>query len=502
MTVDDRPATRIERDSLGEVEVPADAYYGAQTQRAVENFAISGRRFGRRFLRAPGQIKQAAARANGTLELLPAERARAIERAAAEVAEGRWDAQFVVDVYQTGSGTSTHMNANEVIARRAGEILGGVRVHPNDEVNLGQSSNDVIPTAIHVAAADAVRELLLPGLQELAAALRAVASRYGDVVKVGRTHLQDATPVTFAQEFGGHASQVEAAVRRVRAAAVELEEVALGGTAVGTGLNADPRFAPLAIAELSALSGLPLRQAGDHFAAQGAQDAAVAVSGAVRTAAVALIKIANDLRLLGSGPRCGIGELRLPAVAPGSSIMPGKVNPVIAEAAIQAAAQAIANDVAVTLGGQGGLLELNTMLPLIAVNLIESIEIVGAAAANLARRCVRGLQVDRVRVAEQLERSLAQVTALTPVLGYDRAAEVAHRAYDSGRTIREVCLEEGLLTAEQLDRWLDPARMTRPGRIGAGGVEAGAGATDASGAAGGADAPAGGEGNGHAAEEP
>jgi len=460
----DRRATRTERDSMGPMEVPADALWGASTQRAVLNFPVSGERFPRRFIAALGLIKAAAAEANGALGVLDAARAQAIEAAAREVAAGRWDAHFVVDVFQTGSGTSTNMNANEVIATRARQMLGpdGPPVHPNDHVNASQSSNDVIPSALHVAARVAIAEDLLPALEQLAASLRAKAREFDDVVKIGRTHGMDATPVRLGQEFGGWARQIELAAARVAAASEDLAELALGGTAVGTGINCPPGFAERAIATLSADTGLAFREASDHFEAQGARDAAVAASGALRGAAVALFKIANDVRLLASGPRCGIAELRLPAVQPGSSIMPGKVNPVIAEAAIQVAAQVVGNDAAVALGGMTGQLELNAMIPLITRNLLESIRLLANAARLFAERCIDGLEADRARAAELVERSLAMVTVLAPRIGYDRAAAIAKQAAETGRTVREICTEQAVLPPDELAALLDPRAQTGP----------------------------------------
>jgi fumarate hydratase class II len=421
---------RVEKDSMGEVRVPAGAYYGGQTQRAVENFPISGLRFPRRFVRALGLVKWAAAKANLELGLLPEREGEAILRAAEEVVGGRHDGDFVLDVFQTGSGTSTNMNANEVIANRAIELLGGTvgsrtPVHPNDHVNRCQSSNDVIPTATHVAALLALDEVLVPGLEQLRAALAAKAAAFDGVVKSGRTHLMDATPVRLGQEFAGYASQVEHALARLEATRPRLAELALGGTAVGTGINAHEEFAPRAIAHIARRTGLPLREAPDHFEAQGARDAVVELSGALKGAAVSVAKIANDLRWLGSGPRTGIAEIRLPALQPGSSIMPGKVNPVIPEAVIQVAAQVIGNDVAVTLGGLGGTFELNTMMPLMAHDVLFSTETLGAAAAVLASRCVEGIEADPGRALDLAGRSLVTVTALVPVLGYDLAADIA-----------------------------------------------------------------------------
>jgi fumarate hydratase class II len=462
------PSEHAERDSLGEVRVPDDVYYGAQTARARDNFPVSGRGLRPALVHALGLLKGAAARANAALGLLPADLAGAIARAADEVAEGRHDGQFVVDVFQTGSGTSSHMNANEVIAKRANETLTGRRqakepAHANDHVNLGQSSNDVFPTAIHVAALLALDRQLLPALGELCDALAAKAREFGDVVKIGRTHLQDATPVRLGQEFAGYARMVQRGIDRLCEARTALEEVALGGTAVGTGLNTHPEFAARALAEVNARTGLALRPAPDYFEALGSRHAVVAASGALKTLATDLMKIANDLRLLSSGPRCGLGEVELPALQPGSSMMPGKVNPVVPEAVCQVAAQVIGNDTAITVGGQAGLLELNVMMPMMADNLLESIELLANVSRLLARRCVAGLVARRERCRQLIEESLALTTALVPRVGYDEAARLARRAYEEGTTVREVARREAGLTAEELDRLLDPDRMTRGG---------------------------------------
>jgi fumarate hydratase class II len=451
---------------MGPVEVPADAYYGASTQRAVLNFPISNLGLPRAFIRALGLIKAAAARVNADLGLLDSKLARAIEQAAREVAEGKLDDQFVVDVFQTGSGTSTNMNANEVIANRATELLGGERgsklVHPNDHVNLGQSSNDVIPSALHLAALESIERRLIPALEELHADLEAKSRETWDIVKTGRTHLQDATPIRLGQEFLGYAGQVESSIRRLRAAGDELSELALGGTAVGTGVNTHPEFATRVCALLTDELGLPLRETGNHFQAQSTLDAALQSSGSVRTCAVSLMKIANDIRWLASGPRAGLGELALPEVQPGSSIMPGKVNPVIAESLIQACAQAIANDTAVCLAAQGSYFELNLMLPLATHNLLQAIELLTAASANFARQCVRGLRATE-RGPALVEQGLAIATALAPVIGYDAAAEIAKEAAASGRTVREVARGRTSLSDDELARILDPAKMTGPG---------------------------------------
>jgi fumarate hydratase class II len=458
--------TRTERDSMGPVQVPEDAYYGASTMRAVLNFPISGLRFPRRFIRALGLIKRSAAEANAELGLLEPRLAEAIVRAAEEVADGRLDDQFVVDIFQTGSGTSTNMNANEVIANRAAELLGGQRgsklVHPNDHVNLGQSSNDVIPTAIHLSALLAIGEELVPALSTLQASLAAKAQEFWPVVKTGRTHLQDATPIRLGQEFLGYAGQVERALRRLERAATELEEVALGGTAVGTGLNTHPLFAARVCERLSAATGLAVRETDNHFQAQSSLDAVVGCSGALRAAAIALFKVANDICWLASGPRAGLGELSLPEVQPGSSIMPGKVNPVIPEALIQVCAQVIGNDTTVALAGQRSFFELNTMMPVAAYNLLQSIELLAAGARNFAERCVDGLQA-RERGPELVETGLGMATGLAPIIGYDAAAEIAKEAAASGRTIREVARERTGLSDEDLRRALDPTSMTEPG---------------------------------------
>jgi fumarate hydratase class II len=455
--------TRVERDTMGEIDVPVEAYYGASTQRAVINFPISGIRLPRRFLRALGLIKAAAANVNRDLGLLDEERASAIAQAAQEVADGGLDAHFPLDVFQTGSGTSTNMNANEVIANRAVEILGGARgkVHPNDHVNLGQSSNDVIPTALHIAALLAITEELEPAVAALGTELAAKSKAFWEVIKTGRTHLQDATPIRMGQVFAGYAGQMENSVRRLGHAKDELALVPLGGTAVGTGINTHPEFARRVLKIVSAEAGIEVRETDNHFQAQAAIDAVVQASGTIRTVAVSLLKIANDIRLMGSGPRCGLGELALPEVQPGSSIMPGKVNPVIAESLIQAASQSIANDVAVLQAGQWSVFELNTMLPLAAHNLVRSIEILAASTRNFSDRCVRGIQVT-ARGPEMVERGLAICTGLVPYVGYDAAAAIAKQAAKSGRTVREVAREATSLTAEQLDAALDPFKMTEP----------------------------------------
>ena len=463
---------RIERDSMGEIEVPDDARWGASTQRAIDNFPADHDRAGVRFIRTLGMIKAEAARANLDLGIVEPTAANAIASAADEVADGHHDEQFLVGggvfvtgLFQSGSGTSMNMNANEVIASRANEIVGGGpdRIHPNDHVNAGQSSNDVIPTAIHIAASIAVTEDLLPALGRLAAALEAKAVEFDGVVKSGRTHLMDATPVRLGQEFGGYAAQIRKAATRVEAALPDLLELALGGTAVGTGINAPDGFAASVIAGIADRTGLPFREASNHFEAQAARDAAVQASGALKTAAVSLFKIANDLRWLASGPSTGIGEIRLPSLQPGSSIMPGKVNPVIPEAVIQAAAQVIGNDAAITWGGANGNLELNVMMPLIARNLLESIGLLAVSASLLAAKCVDGITADEVRAADLVGRNVIIVTALAPKIGYDLAATVAKRAAAEGRPVRDVALEMDVLPEAELDATLDLYPMTEGG---------------------------------------
>ena len=460
--------TRIEKDSLGEVEVPGGAYYGAQTERARRNFPVSGLRFPRRFIEALGLIKGEAAAVNEEMGIVPAGPAEAIRSAAEEVARGERDQDFPLDIFQTGSGTSTNMNANEVIANRAIELLGGQigskwPVHPNDHVNAGQSSNDVIPTAIHVAAYSAIVEDLEPALTRLAEALERKAAELDDVVKIGRTHLQDAVPVRLGQELGGYAQQVRYALDRLAAVKPRLAELALGGTAVGTGLNAPPGFADRVIARLAARTGHPFVPAPNRFEALAAKDAAVEVSGALKTIAVSLTKIANDIRWLASGPRCGIGEISIPSLQPGSSIMPGKVNPVIPESVLMVCAQVVGNDVTITLAGMSGVFELNVMMPVIAYNLEQSIAILAAAASLLAERTVEGITANRERAEELVEKSLAMVTSLVPKIGYDAAAEIAKESVKTGRTVRELAREKGVLPEAELNEALDPRGMTEGG---------------------------------------
>jgi fumarate hydratase, class II len=451
---------RIEQDSMGEVKVPEEAYYGAQTQRARENFSISTLQFPSSFIKAIAVIKKHAAQVNSELGLLDAGLSQSIVTAAMEVLEGRFDDQFVVDVFQTGSGTSTNMNVNEVIAGRANEILSGKRggkspVHPNDHVNLGQSSNDVIPSAIHVAALLEIRNRLLPALELLQKELKEKSETFRHIRKIGRTHLQDAVPMTLGQEFSGYARQAELGIERLRGVQERLSELALGGTAVGNGLNTHPEFASRVIASIARETGVAFREAKNHFEAQAAQDAVVETSGALKTITVSLIKIANDVRWLASGPRCGIGEITIPSLQPGSSIMPGKVNPVIPEMVLQVSAQVIGNDAAITLGGQAGNFELNVMLPLMAYNLIQSIELLAGAARALAEKCIRGIEVNKEKCTLNLEHSLALATAFVPAIGYDRAASLAKEAYEKNKTIREVALEKRVLPEEEIHKILN-----------------------------------------------
>ncbi len=459
-------AMRVERDSMGELQVPADAYYGAQTMRATLNFPISRLRFPRSFIRAMGQVKLAAAQVNQELELLDPEIAGAIVAAATEVVDGRLDGHFVVDIFQTGSGTSTNMNVNEVISNRAVEMLGGELgsrdpVHPNDHVNLGQSSNDVIPTAIHLAALTGIGDGLLPALSQLQGQLDARAEEFMPVVKTGRTHLQDATPVRLGQEFQGYAGQVDRGVRRMGNAMNGLSELALGGTAVGTGVNTHPEFALRVCAKLTEMLNIPVRETDNHFQAQSSLDAIVEASGSLRTVAVSLMKIANDVRWLGSGPRAGLGEIELPEVQPGSSIMPGKVNPVIPESVCQAAAHVIGNDAAVTIAGQSGNFEINVMMPVAAHNLLESIDLLTTSARNFADQCIAGITATDAG-PRMVHNGLAIVTTLVPHIGYDRSAAIAKEAQSTGETVKQVAGRRTDFTDAQLDEILDPAAMTDP----------------------------------------
>jgi fumarate hydratase, class II len=460
-------ATRTERDTMGELAVPSEAYYGVQTARAIENFPISPLRMPRSVIRAMGLIKRAAASVNHSLGLLDNKPAEAIRKAATEVVEGKLDAEFPVDIFQTGSGTSTNMNTNEVISNRATELLGGTRgsklVHPNDHVNLGQSSNDVIPTAIHIAASETIHLQLIPALTRLHKALERKAKEFDKIVKIGRTHLQDATPVRLGQEFGGYARQIELGIARMKRAQEALSEVALGGTAVGTGLNCHPDFSAKVMAIISKETACSFKEAQNHFEAQSAQDSLVEASGELRTLAVSLMKIANDIRWLGSGPRCGLGEINLPETQPGSSIMPGKVNPVIAESVTMVCAQVIGNDVTVTVGGQAANFELIVMLPVMAYNLLQSIELLATASNNFAAKCIEGIRANEERCKSLIEESLAMCTALAPEIGYEAAAKLAKDAYKTGKTVREVAKEQKVLPEKRLTELLDPWRMTEPG---------------------------------------
>jgi fumarate hydratase, class II len=466
--------TRIEKDSMGPMELPADALYGATTQRAVLNFPISGYRFSRPFIRALGLVKWAAALANHDIGKLDERRAQLIAEAAEEVIDGRLDSQFPIDIFQTGSGTSTNMNANEVIANRCSQFDGKAigskdPVHPNDHVNMGQSSNDVIPTSIHIAVAESIRTELMPALDHLQQGLEAKAHEFWEVIKIGRTHLMDATPVRLGQEFSGYAKQVEYGKLRAGNAIAAVEELALGGTAVGTGLNCHPEFSGKVMGYLWNRTGVAFREARNHFEAQGAKDGLVEASGQMRSIAVSLFKIANDIRLMGSGPRSGLGEIQLPATQPGSSIMPGKVNPVMCESVVQVCAQVFGNDTAVYWGGANGHLELNVMMPVMAHNVLESIRLLSNVALVFQDKCIAGIVANRDRCHELLELSMAMVTSLAPTIGYDRAAEIAKESATTGRTIREISRERQVLPEDQLSRVLDPVEMTKPGGEGSAG---------------------------------
>ncbi len=456
---------RIERDSLGEVRVPENALYGAQTQRAVENFPISGQRFGRGFIQAMGLIKKGAALTNLELGYLDEDLATAIAAAATEVAEGKWDGEFVLDIYQTGSGTSTNMNTNEVVAHRADQILGGdeSRVHPNDHVNFGQSSNDTIPSAMHISARVAMERELVPALTYLRDALAAKADAFDHVIKSGRTHLMDATPVRLGQQFGGYAHQLTKGIERVRAASEGLAELALGGTAVGTGINTHPDFAAKTIARVVEDLGIDFREAENHFEAQAAKDAVVDAAGTLNTIAVSFFKIADDLRWLASGPTSGISEIRIPAIQPGSSIMPGKVNPVMSEAMMMVAARVMGNHTTVTIAGQRGNFELNVMMPVMADALLESLALLANMAKTFADRCVKGIEVNEERTKDLLEKNPSIATALNPYIGYDKAAEVAKEAARDGVSVREVVEKRDLIPSEKVDEALDVRKMTEPG---------------------------------------
>jgi len=453
---------RIERDSMGEIKVPADALYAAQTQRAVDNFPISGLRFPRTLLRALGLVKGSAAHVNHQLGLMEADMAAAIEAAAKEVEDGLHDEHFPVDIFQTGSGTSSNMNANEVISALATKKLGS-KVHPNDHVNMGQSSNDVIPTAIHVAAYLQAAENLLPALRYLKATIEKKAATVDDVVKTGRTHLMDALPIRLSQELGGWAAQLGQGVERIEAALPRIAQLAQGGTAIGTGVNAHPEFGARIAARLAERTGLPFVASPNFFVSLATQDAAVELSGQMKTVAVSMMKIANDLRWMNSGPQAGIADIALPALQPGSSIMPGKINPVIPEAAAMVCAQVIGNDLTVTIAGQSGNFQLNVMLPVAAHNLLESARLLAAAARVLADKAIAGFEPNRERVADLVEKNPILVTALNPVIGYEKGAAVAKKSYKEGRKLKDVALEETDLTAEELDRLLDPRKMTEGG---------------------------------------
>jgi len=462
------PATRPERDSMGEMLVPADAYYGAQTARAVENFPISDLRFNRRFISALGTIKWAAADANLLLKLITEQQHKLIQQAAQEVIDGKLDDQFIVDIFQTGSGTSTNMNCNEVIAGRANEIAAGTRggkspVHPNDHVNMQQSSNDVIPTAIHLAASLAIKESLAPALMQLSRELNKKAVQFDQVVKIGRTHLQDATPIRLGQELSGYARQAELGVGRAKRAMDALQELPLGGTAVGTGINSHPDFARKVIAAITRRTGIRFVEASNHFEAQAAKDGIVEASGFLKTIAISLTKIANDIRWLAGGPRCGIGEISIPATQPGSSIMPGKVNPVMSEMVLQVAAQVIGTDATIAwAAGFGSTFELNVMMPVMAYNLLQSTELLANAARVFADRCVAGLDANVQRCEALVEQSLAMCTSLAPIIGYDKAAEIAKESFKTGKTVRQIAEEKKLLGPAELNKALDAKRMTSP----------------------------------------
>jgi fumarate hydratase class II len=459
--------TRVERDSMGPLDVPADALWGAQTQRAIQNFPASGLRMPRAFIRALGLIKYAAAGANQELGDLPSQISRAIQSAAAEVADGRWDGEFPVDVFQTGSGTSSNMNANEVIATLAGRAL-GASVHPNDQVNMSQSSNDVVPSAIHVAAAMTLRDELQPALKHLREMLGARAAEFSGVVKTGRTHLMDAMPITLGQEFGAWAAQIGRSEQRLLGILPRLQALAQGGTAVGTGINARPEFAATFARHLQARTGIDFTPAENFFEALSSQDTAVELSGLLKVLGVSLMKICNDLRWMNSGPLAGLGEIALPELQPGSSIMPGKVNPVVAESVAMIAAQVIGNDATITIAGQSGNFQLNVMLPVIAYNLVQSLHLLSIASVNLADHALQGLRVNRARLDDALARNPILVTALNPVIGYEKGAAIAKKAYAEGRPILEVAAEMTDLSREELRRLLDPQALTRGG-IGAGG---------------------------------
>ncbi len=466
--------TRMEKDSMGEVSIPESALYGASTQRAVLNFPVSGYRFSRPFIRALGLIKWAAAQANHDLGLLDAERSALIVQASEEVVDGKLDDHFPLDIFQTGSGTSTNTNANEVIANRCAQLAGkpiGARelVHPNDHVNMGQSSNDVIPSAIHISGAEQLKNRMLPALEKLHGALEAKAKEFWEIIKIGRTHLMDATPVRLGQEFSGYAQQIAYGKERAQKAIEVLRELALGGTAVGTGLNRHVDLPSKLMRHLEQRTGIKFYEAKNHFEAQGSKDAVVEASGQLKTIAVSLFKIANDLRLLGSGPRCGIGEIQLPATQPGSSIMPGKVNPVMCESMMMVCTQVIGNDAAITWSGANGNFELNVMMPVMAHDLLESIRLLANVTDVFCEKCVTGIKANKARCEELVELSMAMVTSLAPRIGYDRAAEIAKESARTGKTVREICREKKVLPEKELNRVLDPVSMTEPGGTGSAG---------------------------------
>jgi len=464
-----RPGYRIESDSMGEMEVPKKAYYGASTARAVDNFPVSEITLPREFISAMGLIKLAAAETNMELGQLKKKTGNAIVRAAKEVIEGKLDEHFVVDIFQTGSGTSTNMNTNEVIANRADELLGGKigdksYVHPNDHVNMGQSSNDTIPTAMHISSLVAIQKDLIPSLKILEKALSKKARQFDRIVKIGRTHLMDATPIRLGQEFSGYASMISHGISRLENVKANLSELAIGGTAVGTGINTHKRFGSRIAAKISKLTGVRFKEAPNHFEAQAAKDAIVEASGALKTVAVSLMKIANDIRLLGSGPRCGIGEIILPAIQPGSSIMPGKVNPVIGESVTQVSAHVIGNDAAITIGGQAGNFELNVMMPMMAHNILESIRLLSNVSTVFVEKCIEGIKADKKRCEEMIEKSLAMCTSLAPIIGYDNAAAIAKEAFATGKTVRQVAMEKSVLPEKELNKVLDLWSMTEPSK--------------------------------------
>jgi fumarate hydratase class II len=464
----EKQQVRIEKDSMGEMEVPVNALYGASTQRAVLNFPISQLKFPPIFIKALGIIKKAAAISNAELGLLDEKISKAIVSACDEVIDGKLNQHFVVDIFQTGSGTSSNMNANEVIANRAVELLGGLRgdksiVHPNDHVNMSQSSNDIIPSSIHLATVVGIEEDLLPSMKLLADELTSKADEFKDVIKSGRTHLQDATPITLGQEFSGYATQVNFGIERVKSTLDRVRELAQGGTAVGTGLNTHPEFPQKVVEEISKISGVKTTEARNHFEAQGARDAIVELSGQLKTYACSLMKIANDIRWLAAGPRCSLAEIQLPEIQPGSSIMPGKVNPVVCESVMMVASQVIGNDACITTGGQHGNFELNVMLPVIGYNILQSIEILASSSKNFKVKCIEGIKANREKCLEYAEASLATCTSLAPIIGYDAAAKIAKKAFAEGKTVREVAKAEKILEEDELNKALDLMAMTKPG---------------------------------------